>query len=113
MLSDEDVADLFAAFGPVRRKRMFGGVGLYADGLMFAIETSSGLFLKADSAFGAELHALGCRKFTYEAKGRRIEVNFWTIPDFVLDDSEELAAYSRRALAIARAAAEQKEKRRR
>lgn len=110
MLSEEEIGDLFAAFGPVRRKRMFGGAGLYAQGLMFAMDIRGRLFLKADAALGAELEAEGCTKFIYEAKGRKIAVNFWSIPERVLDDPEELAALSHRALAVARRAAELKEK---
>ncbi|WP_245454151.1 TfoX/Sxy family protein [Aquabacter cavernae] len=110
MLSDDEIGDLFAAFGPVRRKRMFGGAGLYADGLMFALETSEGLFLKADAAFGAELEARGAGRFTYEAKGRRVRLGFWSVPEAVLDDPDDLADLSRRALAVARRAAEAKRK---
>ena len=34
----EGLKELFEPFGPVTVKRMFGGSGLYAEGLCFAIE---------------------------------------------------------------------------
>lgn len=109
MLSAEEIEDLFAAFGAVRTKRMFGGAGLYADGLMFAVETQDGIFLKTDAAFGAELEARGARQFSYDAKGRTVRLNFWSVPEAVMDDPDELAALSRRALAVARSAAAAKQ----
>ena len=48
MLSQAELDDLFCAFGPVRTRPMFGGGGLYADGLMFAIDVDDCIFLKAD-----------------------------------------------------------------
>ena len=40
---------LFEPFGPVTVKRMFGGHGVYAEGLCFAIEHGGGVFLKVDA----------------------------------------------------------------
>lgn len=110
MLSEDEIEDLFAAFGPVRTKRMFGGAGLYADGLMFAVDVGEGIFLKGDAAFGAELEARGARRFTYEAKGRVVRLGFWSVPEDVMDDPDELASLCRRALAVARGAAAAKRK---
>ncbi len=31
------IAEMFAAFGRVDVRRMFGGAGIYADGIMFAL----------------------------------------------------------------------------
>ena len=44
----EAIRDLFAALGPVRTRRMFGGQGIYAGELMFALEAGGELYLKAD-----------------------------------------------------------------
>lgn len=101
---DEDVfADLFSAFGPVAARRLFGGRGLYADGLMFAIEVSGTIYLKADADFAADLAPRGAAPFSYVAKGVvRTLGGFWSVPEAALDDADELAALARRALACAR-----------
>ncbi|MFG1479426.1 TfoX/Sxy family protein [Xanthobacter sp. V4C-4] len=101
--------DLFSAFGPVRARRMFGGAGLYADGLMFALEADGLLYLKADAVFAADLAARGAAPFTYVAKtGPRTMGSFWRVPDAALDDPEDLAALARRALEAAQTAAREK-----
>ncbi len=40
--------DLFEPFGAVEVRRMFGGAGIYASGLCFAIESNDEVFLKVD-----------------------------------------------------------------
>ena len=43
--------ELLATLGPARAKRMFGGHGLYVDGLFVGLVTShERLYLKADEA---------------------------------------------------------------
>ncbi|MFG1225838.1 TfoX/Sxy family protein [Xanthobacter wiegelii] len=109
---DEDaIADLFAAFGPVAVRRMFGGAGLYADGLMFALWAGDTFYLKADAALAEDLKGRGSVPFSYVAKGvTRTMGGFWSVPEEALDDAEDLAALARRALFVAHAANEAKAK---
>ena len=44
------LADLFADFGAVTPRRLFGGAGIYADGVMFALAHGGKVYLKADDA---------------------------------------------------------------
>ena len=39
------VTELFGGFGPVTIRNMFGGAGVYADGVMFAILAEDVLYL--------------------------------------------------------------------
>ncbi|MFG1344787.1 TfoX/Sxy family protein [Xanthobacter autotrophicus DSM 431] len=101
----DTIADLFSAFGAVRVKRMFGGGGVYAEGVMIALDADDILYLKADASFAAELEARGSHPFSYEAKtGRRTITSYWRLPEAAMDDPEDLATLARRALVIARAA---------
>ncbi|MFG1298715.1 TfoX/Sxy family protein [Xanthobacter sp. V3C-3] len=109
----DEIADLFAAFAPVKARRMFGGSGLYAEGLMFAIEVAGTIYLKADPAFAAELERRGAGPFSYEAQGTvRTMRGFWSVPEAALDDADDLAALARRSLMLAQAAAEERPARR-
>ena len=105
-MDGEDLTDLFSAFGPVSVRRMFGGAGVYADGVMFALEAGGVLYLKADDAFAADLAARGSGPFAYDTtKGRHTIASYWQVPEAAMDDAEDLADLARRAFAIARAAA--------
>lgn len=111
---DEDaVADIFAAFRPVRCRRMFGGLGIYAEGVMFGLVAFERIYLKADADFARSLEAEGAERFSYEAKGRRMSLGYWTLPERAIDDAEAAAELAGRALRIALAAAAAKPVKRR
>lgn len=100
----ETIADLLAGFGPVRVKRMFGGLGVFADGLMLALMVDDTLYFKADLPLAERLAADGSLPFTYDRAGRRVELGYWSAPEAALDDPEALAEIARAALAVARRA---------
>lgn len=104
--------DIFRRFGPVEVRRMFGGLGVWREGLMFALVVDDTLYLKADEALAAELAALGRRPFEYSRAGRRVTIgSFWQAPDEVLEDADAAARWGRRAYDAALRAASAKPKR--
>ena len=52
----EAIRELFAGFGPVVVRRMFGGAGIYAEGTMFALVADGVIYLKADEPDRGCLH---------------------------------------------------------
>ena len=105
-MDPEFIRDLFAQFRPVTMKRMFGGAGLYADGLMFALVFDGAIFLKVDDASIPAFEREGSGPFTYtraKSKGRvgRASLSYWRLPERLYDDPDELAVWAARALAIA------------
>jgi DNA transformation protein len=97
------ILDLLEGFGPVSIRSMFGGAGVYADGVMFAILADDTLYLKADALFAAAVAAEGKRPFTYR-RGERpaVAMSYWEVPERLLDDPEELVGWASCALALAR-----------
>jgi DNA transformation protein and related proteins len=103
----EFVAELFGALGPVTIKRMFGGAGVWKDGLMFALLADEVIYLKADPALRADLSAEGGGPFlwTKPSTGEQVDLGYVSLPSAALDDPDEAAAWGRRAVAVARAKA--------
>jgi DNA transformation protein len=100
------LSELFSAFGPVSIRRMFGGVGIYADGTMFAIGHNGTVYLKSDAYTVAEFDREGAGPFVYAARGGRETVmSYRRLPDRLYDDPEELAIWARAAVGAARRAA--------
>ena len=94
--------ELFAGLGPVRRRRMFGGAGLYADEVMFALVADDAIYLKGDDALAADLEARGCGAFRFEARdGQAKTMRYWRLPEDALDDEDAAGDWARRALDIA------------
>ncbi len=89
-------------FGTVSVRRMFGGAGIFRDGLMFALIVDEILYLKADAVSQGEFEALGLPPFTYGAKGgKRTVMAYWRAPEACLDDRDEMTAWSRKAFGAA------------
>jgi DNA transformation protein len=101
----EHLKEIFSAFGPVSVRRMFGGVGVYAEGTMFALVAYGDLYLKADEETIPAFRAAGVGPFVYEAKGKRVVMSYWRLPDRLLDEPDELAEWARAALRVAQRSA--------
>ena len=86
-------------------KRLFGGAGLYADGLMFGLVFDGAIYLKVDETSIPDFEREGSRPFTYSRKstGRIVQhsLPYWRLPERLYDEPDELAVWAARALAIA------------
>jgi DNA transformation protein len=102
-VDSDDLRELFAGFGPVGVRRMFGGAGIFSDGLMFALVSDGVIYLKADAQNVAAFEREQQKPFAYAAKGgKRTVMSYWRMPDRLYDDPEELASWARAAFAAAR-----------
>ncbi len=103
--------ELFSGMGRIEIKRMFGGAGVYAEGLMFALLAEDVIHIRAkDEAMQRELRAQGSGPFVWvpqngPRKGERIDLGYWRLPETALDDPDEAAKWGRKALALAKAKA--------
>ena len=109
-LDAEALKALFEPFGSVTVKRMFGGAGIYAEGLCFAIELKGEVFLKTDSLSRADFSAADSAPFTYVAKGKSRPTSYWSLPAIAHDEAAELRRWARMGLDAARRAAEARAK---
>ena len=99
----EFIRDLFSEFGAVDVRRMFGGAGIFADGLMFALVSGGAIYLKSDSDSVPDFERENSVPFAYGTKdGRRAIMSYWRLPERLYDDPEELARWAERALVAAR-----------
>ena len=90
--------ELLAPLGPVTVRRMFGGWGLYADGLFVALIAFDRLYLKADAQSRERFAAEGCKPFRYDAAGKQQSINYWTAPADALESPALMAPWARLAL---------------
>ena len=97
------VLDQLAPLGDVWARAMFGGYGLYADGLFFGLIADDRLFLKTDAETRTAYVERGMQPFQPNAK--QTLVSYHEAPPELLDDQERLVAWARQAVAVARATA--------
>ena len=107
----EFIHDLFQPFGAVSVRRMFGGAGLFVDGVMFGLVSGGQIYLKADATTVTRFEREQCEAFEYATKnGKRTLTSYWRLPDRLYDDADELAQWATQALAAARRGATVKAK---
>jgi DNA transformation protein and related proteins len=99
----EHIRELFREFGLVQVRSMFGGAGLYTDGIMFGLVSDDLIYLKTDATTAPAFEAERCAPFEYQTKkGTRALTSYWRLPDRLYDDPDELAQWARQALTVAR-----------
>lgn len=83
------------AVGGVTARAMFGGHGLYRDGIMFALIAYERLYFKADDANRDRFADAGSEPFTYEAAGRKpVTMSYWEAPEGSLDAPDDLREWA-------------------
>lgn len=96
----EDVLDALAPLGDVRARAMFGGVGIRARELFFALIADGELFLKVDDVTRERHRAAGAHAFApFEAKPAMN--GYWSVPVDVLEDPRTLLSWAASALEVA------------
>lgn len=96
-MDDEAIRDIFAGLEPVSIRRMFGGKGIYHQGVIVAIEVDGQIMLKGDSETGPEFERAGATRWVYSGKNKPVAMPYWSIPDSAVDDPDEMAVWTRKA----------------
>jgi DNA transformation protein len=99
------VVDMMQTIGPVYSKRMFGGYGIFLEGLMFALIADSVLYLKADKESESDFNARGLGPFTYYKKGKPVELSYYQAPEETLEDVEVMNQWGNKGYSAALRAA--------
>ncbi|MBL8262656.1 MAG: TfoX/Sxy family protein [Xanthomonadaceae bacterium] len=105
---DEDIAwfrELLAPIGQITVRRMFGGAGVYADGLIVGLEVGGALYLKTDDQTRQAFADAGGQPFVYDGKGQPVTMSYWTPPEEAMDSPEAMQPWARLALAASLRAA--------
>ena len=98
------VIDQLSELGEVLARKMFGGVGLYCEGLFFALIARDELYLKVDEKTRPFFETAGCTAFRPYVN-RPGTMQYYSIPIAVVESAPELVGWARRALdAAARSA---------
>jgi DNA transformation protein and related proteins len=94
----DSLPDLFHGLGSIRTKRMFGGYGVYADDLFFAIVDDGVLYLKADAISAPHFTERGLRRFEFVMDGKAMTMAYFQAPEEVLEDPDEALHWGRLAI---------------
>lgn len=86
--------EVFESFGPIRSRKMFGGVSIYHNDLMFGLVADDELYLKADAQSIPLFESLGLGPFMYEKDGKMMPMSYYSAPEEIYDDPEQAARWA-------------------
>ncbi len=84
---------------PVTGKSMFGGVGIYAQGLFFALIADDRLYFKVNDATRPDFERQGMEPF--RPFGEDHAMGYYEVPADVLEDVAQLDLWMRKAIDVA------------
>ncbi len=101
----EHIAELLSPLGPVAIRRMFGGAGVSAEGITFAILAEDTLYLKVDDTTRPKFEAEAMGPFTYQSKsGEHALTSYMRCPPRLMDEPDALLDWARAAMKVSRRA---------
>jgi DNA transformation protein len=98
------VLDQLGQVGPVTTRSMFGGVTFFIDGMAFALAAEDRLYFKVDDGNRGDFEAQEMGPFLPFGDPAK-PMQYYELPEEVLEDPEQLAIWVRKALAVAGRAA--------
>ncbi len=95
------VKDSLSSFG-IQLKKMFGGYGIYKNGLMFALIADDELYFKVGEKNKKDFEERNSEPFSYEKKSGIATINsYWRVPADIIDEAEELAKWAEKSYSAA------------
>lgn len=95
------LGDIFDESLHVTARAMMGGYVLYSDGKVFAIAEDDELWFKGSGDVAEWYLSQGSKKFSYLKEGKSQEMNFFLVPEEVVEDREKLKEWLDVALSVA------------
>ena len=78
---------------PVTKRAMFGGHGLYVEGLMFGLVADGQPFFKCDRLNLEQYEQAGSSPFIYDRKGKPIQMSYYSVPEKIFDNPQALSEW--------------------
>lgn len=89
--------EVFSDFGRISIRSMFGGFGIYHDGVMFALVANDVLYMKADDSTSEYFESRGLGRFQYNKGGKVVNVSYYEAPVEVFDEPGAAVEWARLA----------------
>jgi DNA transformation protein len=102
----EDVLDRFGTITAATSRKMFGGYGIFHEGIMFALIADNELYLKVDAQSQHYFETISLPPFSYHRKqGKTFKMSYYLAPGEFFEDPEESGIWTQRSLDAAHRAA--------
>ncbi len=89
--------EVFAEFGLIQPRKMFGGYGIYHQGVMFGLVADDTLYLKVDDLIRPLFEARDLTPFEYDKGDKVVKMSYYIAPEDIFDDPQEAALWAQRS----------------
>ncbi len=97
----DQLEELFATVEGATLRKMFGGIGVFKEGLMFALVANDALYMKADETTSPKFAAEGFGQWIYPGRDRPVPMPYWQVPDRLFDDPDKFREWALIAFDVA------------
>ncbi len=94
-----EIEEKLSAVCRLQTRPMFGGLGIYADGLFFALADDGRLYFKVDATNQGDFEAAGMQPFIPWDGAK--PMGYWELPPGLLERPEELSVWVDKAVGVA------------
>lgn len=94
------IIEILAPHGEITARSMFGGYGIYKNGVIFALIAYDELYFKVDESNKSQYKKFDSEPFTYEAKGKKNTMSYWKVPIEILEDEEQIGVWLNQSYGI-------------
>lgn len=95
------VLEIMSHWATVSSRKMFGGYGLYREGVMFSLVADEVLYLKTDAASVTQFERAGSLPFVYQSATRSVQMSYWSAPAESVESPAEMRDWCQLAYAAA------------
>lgn len=90
--------DVLGSIDGITHRSMFGGYGIYKNGVVFALIAFNKLFFRVDDTSRKEYEKKESAPFTYTMKGKKQIMNsYWELPVDILEDRQKIKRWAQKA----------------
>lgn len=89
-MTEKMLMEYMARLTTFTTRSMFGGIGLFKEGAMFAAVTNQKLYIRGGGKLDKCFADMGCGKLLHVKKHTTVRVNYYDVTQFLDDLSEEL-----------------------
>ena len=93
------MSEVFAGINGISSRPMFGGFGIYRDGVFFALIGEGELYFKVDDSNQADYEKRGSKPFIYTGhKGKDVTMSYWLLPEEIMEDRDKLVKWVEKSI---------------
>lgn len=85
-LTITEVINTLSPFGDITARPMFGGYGIYKEGVIIALMDEGELYFKSTPTSEPFYQSFDSYPFVYEGQRRPVKMSYWHVPNTVFKD---------------------------